>query len=554
MDTTKIPLGTLLSNAGYINEEQINVALGVQKINGKVLGEILIDLDFVTSSEVAETIALQNKLDFVNLDTLTPSNEALSKIPTRIASSKNILPLYIQDGILFLASDGVVDLVLSDNLRRESGLPIKFVIADKSKIKKMIHIFYHQLEEPVETKILNMSKHIVEGREIDISIFLNSIINCAIKDHATDIHITPKQNIGITFIAYRIDGVLTPYFSIPFKIHSQLVAKIKMLCNIDMSEQRLPQDGNCQYSFYDEAFELRISTLPTNEGENIVVRLLDKNSSLSSLKKLGFSDEAAAKVEYYFSKPYGIVLVTGPTGSGKTTTLYSSLRKINPLQKNILTIEDPIEYHFSFIKQTQIHQKSGYDFSTGLKAFMRQDPDVMLIGEIRDKETAELAIRASITGHLVLSTLHTNDSIGSIPRLDDLGVPSYLIGSALLAVIGQRLARKLCDNCKQEVNVSAEDLKNKNIPPEIISKYFNSKIYKSCGCENCKNIGYSGRVAIVEIFEINEKIETLITNKDSTLDILRLAKESGFKNMREDGYIKVLQGLTTFEEIDRVVN
>jgi type IV pilus assembly protein PilB len=337
-------------------------------------------------------------------------------------------------------------------------------------------------------------------------------------------------------------------------LHPQITARIKITSNLDISEQRKPQDGSFSYTFLNEAFDLRVSTLPTNHGENIVMRLLGKGSSLFSLEHLGLTPENTKKVEHYFSKPYGIILIVGPTGSGKTTTLYSALRKVNSLKKNVLTIEDPIEYKFTFIKQTQLNEKAGYTFDAAIRSFMRQDPDVMLVGEIRDQETAELAVRASITGHLVLSTLHTNNAIGTIPRLDDLNIPPYLVASGLLAIIAQRLVRRLCPYCKVPLQKSVDELVELGIPRDIISMNPDYTLYEAKGCEHCRNTGYNGREAIVEIFELDTELEALITKRASTLEILELAKKKGMKTMREDGYIKALKGVTTLEEIERVID
>jgi type IV pilus assembly protein PilB len=265
------------------------------------------------------------------------------------------------------------------------------------------------------------------------------------------------------------------------------------------------------------------------------------------------TEQNSKKVENYFSKPYGIVLIVGPTGSGKTTTLYSALRKVNSLEKNVMTIEDPIEYKFTFIKQTQLHEKAGYTFDAAIRAFMRQDPDVMLVGEIRDSQTAELAVRASITGHLVLSTLHTNDAIGTIPRLVDLNIPPYLIGSGLLGVIGQRLVRRLCSYCKKEVDMNEEQLLEIGVPKTILSEYPEHKVYEAVGCEHCKQTGYSGREAVVEILDVDKEIESLITEEVSALELLKVAKKKGMRTMKEDGYIKVLHGITSFSEVNRVI-
>ena len=546
------PIGQLLEELGFITKEQIEVALDVQKANPKFFGETLQDLDFVTSGEIAEAIAKQSNLEFINLENVVPCAEVLKLIPQNVARTKNILPISMDEYNLVVATQDVNDLILLDYLRKISKKNIKFVVGDKSSIARYTEIFYYQLHNPIELEIQEMIKQTLANREIDIPLLVNLLLNNAVKDRATDIHISPDSSV--THVFYRIDGVLQHFYSLPLQLHTQVIARIKILSNLDISEQRKPQDGAFSYEFLNETFDLRVSTLPTNHGENIVMRLLGKNSALFSLKHLGLTDQNSAKIEKYFTKPYGIVLIVGPTGSGKTTTLYSALRKINSLKKNVLTIEDPIEYKFSFIKQTQLNEKAGYNFQSAIRAFMRQDPDVMLVGEIRDTQTAELAVRASITGHLVLSTLHTNDAVGTIPRLNDLGIQPYLIGSGLLAVIAQRLIRKLCKSCKKETTQTVEELQSLGIPRRVLDLHPDYTLFDPVGCIHCRQTGYSGRQAIVEILEVDEDIETMITNKANTQEILKVAHQKGMFSMKEDGYVKALFGVTNIEEIFRVVN
>ncbi len=546
------PIGQLLEELGFITKEQIEVALDVQKANPKFFGETLQDLDFVTSGEIAEAIAKQSNLEFINLENVVPCAEVLKLIPQNVARTKNILPISMDEYNLVVATQDVNDLILLDYLRKISKKNIKFVVGDKSSIARHTEIFYYQLHNPIELEIQEIIKQTLANREIDIPLLVNLLLNNAVKDRATDIHISPDSSV--THVFYRIDGVLQHFYSLPLQLHTQVIARIKILSNLDISEQRKPQDGAFSYEFLNETFDLRVSTLPTNHGENIVMRLLGKNSALFSLKHLGLTDQNSAKIEKYFTKPYGIVLIVGPTGSGKTTTLYSALRKINSLKKNVLTIEDPIEYKFSFIKQTQLNEKAGYNFQSAIRAFMRQDPDVMLVGEIRDTQTAELAVRASITGHLVLSTLHTNDAVGTIPRLNDLGIQPYLIGSGLLAVIAQRLIRKLCKSCKKETTQTVEELQSLGIPRRVLDLHPDYTLFDPVGCIHCRQTGYSGRQAIVEILEVDEDIETMITNKANTQEILKVAHQKGMFSMKEDGYVKALLGITNIEEIFRVVN
>jgi type II secretory ATPase GspE/PulE/Tfp pilus assembly ATPase PilB-like protein len=552
MSAENKPIGKLLEEFGYINQDQIKVALDVQKANPKFFGEILQDLDFVTSGEVAEAIAKQSNLEYINIEHVVPSSEALMMIPQNVAKSRNILPISVDDTTLVVATQDINDIATLDYLRKTSRRDIRYVVGDKKSIARYAEIFYYHLSNPIEAEVAEIVKRALDNVEVNIPRLVDLILNSAIKDRVTDIHITPESSA--THVFYRIDGVLQHYYSLPLKLHLQLVARIKILSNLDISEQRRPQDGSFSYEFLNEIFDLRISSLPTNYGENIVMRLLGKNASLFSLTHLGLTEKNSAKIEKYFSKPYGIILIVGPTGSGKTTTLYSALRKVNSLKKNVLTIEDPIEYKFSFIKQTQLNEKAGYNFNTAIRAFMRQDPDVMLVGEIRDTETAELAVRASITGHLVLSTLHTNDAIGTIPRLNDLKIPPYLIGSGLLAVIAQRLIRKLCQNCKVPAIKSREALIENGVPEHVLDFYTTHSFYDAVGCDHCRGTGYSGRQAIIEILEVDKDIEIMITAGETTQDILRVAQKKGMHTMKEDGYIKAILGISTIEEIHRVVN
>ncbi len=546
------PIGKLLEEAGFINQEQIEVALNVQKASPMFFGEVLQDLDFVTASEISEAVAKQNRLDYIDLSTRVPSQEALKLVPHEVAISRAILPLEVDEETLSVATEDVNDIMTLDYLRKISGKKIKFLVSDKSSIARYSEMFYYQLENPIEAEIAQIVQDTLEHKEIDIPHLVDLLLNNAIKDRVTDIHITPESSASHVF--YRIDGVLQHYYSLPIELHPQIVARIKITSNLDISEQRKPQDGAFSYEFLNDKFDLRVSTLPTNHGENIVMRLLGKGSSLFSLEHLGLTKENSQKVEKYFTKPYGIILIVGPTGSGKTTTLYSALRKVNSLKKNVMTIEDPIEYKFTFIKQTQLNVKAGYTFDSAIRAFMRQDPDVILVGEIRDPETAELAIRASITGHLVLSTLHTNNAIGTIPRLDDLDIPPYLVASGLLSIIAQRLVRKLCPHCKVKVEKINEELLEMGIPQNIIDINPEYELYEAVGCNQCRNTGYNGREAIIEIFELDTELEGLISKRASTLEILDLAKKKGMKTMQEDGYIKVLNGQTTIDEIDRVID
>lgn len=546
------PIGKLLEELGFINEEQIKVALDVQKAHPRLLGEILQELDFVTSDEIARAIALQTHLEYVDLDTVVPDENALKLVPKDFAISVPLLPLKIEDSVLKVVVENPNDLNVYDYLTKTTKKHIKFLIGDKDKIAKFAQLYYYQLENPIEARIEKMIKEAASGEEIDVVSFVDLILQNGIKDRATDIHITPETHT--THIFYRIDGVLNHYYAVPKNFHPSIVSRIKILASLNIAEQRIPQDGGFGFEFLETEYDVRVSTLPTNHGENIVLRLLTKNATLFNIQNLGFEKDYIKKIEYYFSKPFGIILVTGPTGSGKTTTLYSALRKINSLEKNVLSVEDPIEYRFTFIKQSQVNVKAGYTFAKAIRTFMRQDPDVMLVGEIRDEETAELAIRASITGHLVLSTLHTNDAISSISRLEDLGLKSYMIAEGLLLVISQRLVRRLCNYCKKEMEISKEDLLKYGFSKNEIEKLDNKiTIYEKVGCEHCRFTGYNGRIAIAELFEVDKDIKEMIVEGKSSLEIEEKAREKGMRSLKEDALVKILKGITTLEELKRVV-
>ena len=552
----KKPIGQLLKELGYVTEEQIQVALEVKKISGGLLGEILVALSFVSPSEIAEAIAIQAGKPFVDISQYPPSNEALRLINKDLAIQLEVLPLDIEDGKLKLAMSNPYDINAVDIIRRRTGLDVDIYVADRDSLIKAIEVDYFILENPVEEEIEKIVKQVQEGNiGQNIPRLVELVLDKAITERATDIHISP-ESLAV-HIFYRVDGIMRHYFSLPSTIHQSIVSRIKVLANLDIAEQRLPQDGAFSYTFFNEEYDFRVSTVPTAYGENVVIRILSKNVSLFNLRKLGYEEHTYNLIEKILSKPQGIFLVTGPTGSGKTTTLYASLRKINALQRNILTVEDPVEYKFPFIKQTQVNEKAGFTFARAIRAFLRQDPDVILVGEVRDEETAEMAIRAAITGHLVLSTLHTNDSVSSIPRLTDMGIKEYMIASGLTAVLAQRLIRKVCMFCKTEEEIGVEELAKYGFSRELLEKQLDGKgkvkINRGRGCEHCKGTGYLGRNAIAEILVVDDEIGDMIVRKEPPLSIMNRAREKGMFTLKEDGFFKVLRGLTTPEEVVRVV-
>ncbi len=550
----KKPIGQLLKELGYVTEEQIQVALEVQEITGGLLGEILIKLSFVSPREIAEAVAFQSKNPYIDLTQYPPTKQALKLLDKNITKQLEILPIDIAGNRLMLAMANPYDLNAIDIVKRRTGLELDIYVSDKESLLKAIEINYFLLEKPIDEEIkekINKAKFGGAGEEVPQ--FVELILNHAIIDRATDIHISPEDVASHVF--FRVDGIMRHYYTFPKNLHNPVVSRIKVLSNLDIAEQRLPQDGSFSHTFFEEEFDLRVSTIPTAYGENVVMRILSKNLSLFNFKSLGFEDDVLEQLKNLFSRPQGIILVTGPTGSGKSTTLYAALRNINALKRNILTAEDPIEYKFPFIKQTQINEKSGYTFARAIRHFLRQDPDVILIGEIRDEETAEMAMKASITGHLVLSTLHTNDSVSAIPRLIDMQVKDYLVASGVSAITAQRLVRKNCLFCSDEHQINSIELEKYGFSKEMLQKFGIGEsvvLKKGKGCEHCKNTGYLGRTVIAELLIIDEDISDLIVKGATPLLIVKKAKEKGMRTLKEDGLVKILKGITTPEEIKRV--
>jgi len=552
----KKTVGQLLKEEGYVTEEQIQVALEVKKIKNMLLGEILIELSFVSPREIALVVAKQSGKPFLDINEHPPSKDALKLFDRHVAKQLEMIPIENKEDKLTVALADPFNINTIDILQRKAGKQIDVYVSDKETILKNIEINYFLLEKPIDTEINKLvTKAMGSNATSDLPQLLELIMNSAIISRATDIHISPEDIA--THVFFRIDGILRHYYAFPHQMHSALSSRIKILSSLDIAEQRLPQDGSMSHTFFDEDFDIRVSTIPTSYGEGIVLRVLSKNVSLFNLDSLGFEPDTSGRFLKQLQKPHGILLVTGPTGSGKTTTLYASLRKINSLQRKILTAEDPIEYKFPFIKQTQLNVKAGYTFARAMRAFLRQDPDVILLGEMRDEETAEMALRAAITGHLVLSTLHTNDAVTAIPRLMEMKIKNYMIASGVAGVLAQRLIRKTCLFCREEVSEKIAPLIEKGIPEEMFIRHGYSPdgeitYQKGKGCEHCKQTGYSGRGVISEFLEIDQEIGELIVTGATPLTIFNRAVEKGMIPILESGLLKIKKGLTTPEEILRV--
>lgn len=546
-------LGELLLELGYLSEDQLEIALEIQRLEGKSLGDILVELSFVSPSELARAIAYQVGKEFIDLSLYSPSVDALKLLEKDIALQLEVLPIEVRGDSLIVAMSDPLNINVIDMVRKRTGLELEIFVSDRESILRSIEIYYEQLTSPIDERVRQL---ILESKRSQTNVpkLIDLILNHAIIDRATDIHISPE--IVASHVFFRIDGVLHHYYSIPKELHPSVVSRVKIVGGMDISEQRLPQDGGFRYTFLGENYDVRVSTVPTAYGENVVMRLLPKNISLFNLGNLGFEKDTLREFEEVISKPYGMVLVTGPTGSGKTTTLYAALRRVNFLRKNILTVEDPIEYRFPFIKQTQVNERAGYTFARAIRHFLRQDPDVILVGEIRDEETAEMGVRAAITGHLVLSTLHTNDAVSTIPRLIDLRVKEYMVASGVLAISAQRLIRKICAFCKEEYIIEKDHLLRFGFNKVAVDRFAEGskfKLAKGKGCEHCRGTGYLGRTAVVELLRVDEEIGDMIVRGYPPLSILQRAREKGMRTLKEDGLIKVLKGITTPEEVVRVM-
>jgi len=556
-------LGDLLITKGLITKEQLELAMEEQNKTFKALGEILRQLGYVSEDAIASVLACQAGAEIVNLDTHILEPDALTLIPSSFAYTHSVIPLLKNNGCLTVAVTDPFEIITIEEIERLTNLRVNIKVATKSDILRAIEQSYNVEKESLKDYDYNTVEEspVIEDNRVklgkqkeskNINVItpairqIDDMILRAIKEGATDIHLKPKESeIQCRF---RVDGVLHNEPSFPKELQSAITTRIKIMANLDISENRLPQNGKMVMLFEGRKMDLRVSTMSGIFGENIVLRILDRNKLLIGLDNLGFSPSNLRVFTNIILKSYGIVLVTGPTGSGKTTTLYSALSHVNSTEKNIMTLEDPVEYEVPEIFQSQVNLKAGLDFATGLKALLRQDPDIILVGEMRDAETVEAAIRAAITGHLVFSTLHTNDATGAIVRLYDMGVEANLLASALLAVVAQRLVRVICHHCKEKISPEKDLLDLLKLD----SNYKNMDFYKGKGCEYCFGTGYKGRIGISEILSIDSSINSLITQRVDNQTLKKRALENGMTTMLEDGLQKVSDGITTIDEIKRV--
>jgi len=577
VDTKKKRIGELLVAGGLIKEEQLERALDEQKKRGGKVGEILVDLGFINEHNLATFLARQLHIPFLEIEKQLVDPDSVQLIPADMARRITAIPLYKDKEALVVAMADPLNIFGLDDIQKATGREIRQVVATRSDIQKAISNYYG-MAQTIEAATMDFAGEMnavlteaaempgVTSEDAPVVKLVSMLIAQAIMDHASDIHIDPEgKSIKVR---YRIDGVLAEVRSLPRDMHAPIVSRIKIMANMDIAEKRIPQDGRFQARIthtetgpvvtavfrersvlrmdQDNTVDIRVSTLPVIQGETVVMRILDRSRIILTLEGLNFSEDMFDRYRKLIARPYGIILVTGPTGSGKTTTLYASINTIDRKANNLVTIEDPVEYQIVGVNQVQVNAKAGVTFASGLRSILRQDPDIIMVGEIRDRETAEIAIHAALTGHLVFATLHTNDAAGAATRLIDMGIEPFLIASSAIGILAQRLARKICDRCKKPYAATPGLLKGLGMAAGNVT------FYRGEGCPACKKTGYQGRVGLYELMDMTEAIRTLIISKASSSAIMAAAAQTGFKTLRQAGLAKAAAGVTTIEEVLRV--
>jgi type IV pilus assembly protein PilB len=565
-----VRLGEMLLKAGLIKQEQLQEALESQKQNGGKLGYNLVRLGFVQEDDITQLLSEQYGVPSINLRHFEIDEAVIKLIPSEVVQKYLVLPVNRTGATLTIAMADPTNVFAMDDIKFMTGYNVEPVVASEIAIREAVEKYYgssHALElkkvmDEMATADSEALEVLEEEEEIDVHQLeaateeapvvklVNIILTDSIKKTASDIHLEPyEKDFRVRF---RIDGVLYEIMHPPLKLKDAIISRLKIMAKLDISEKRLPQDGRIKVKMklggkYKE-MDYRVSCLPTLFGEKIVLRLLDKDNLVLDMTRLGFESDSLARFEKQILKPYGMVLVTGPTGSGKTNTLYSSINRVNTPETNIMTAEDPVEFNLHGINQVQMKEQIGLNFATALRAFLRQDPNIILVGEIRDFETAEIAVKAALTGHLVLSTLHTNDAPSTINRLMNMGIEPFLVSTSVNLICAQRLVRKICKECREEIQMPAQALVDVGFQLDEAQRV---KLYKGRGCASCNNTGYRGRVGLFEVMEMSEEVRELILSGASAMELRRKAIEEGMISLRASGIQKVREGLTTVEEVVR---
>ena len=550
-------LGQILIELGFITPEQLETALEEHRKTPKSLGRVLIDLGMIKEADLVRALAEQVGLEFVDLNEFPIDATSTVLLPEALSRRYRAIPIGERDGRLLVAMSDPANVYALDDIRTITGRDVQPVVATANDVEEAIQKF-SGMDSQVEAMATIAAESVDETtadleealEDAPIVKLVNAIMTQAVGDRASDVHLEPAEhNVRIRF---RVDGVLhEPMPPAPKSIQGGLISRLKVMADLNIAERRVPQDGRISMKVGGRALDLRVATLPTVHGEKVVIRVLDKSNALLRLEDLGFLENAYDRFSESFRKPYGAILVTGPTGSGKSTTMYSTLNILNEESKNIITVEDPVEYRLAGVNQMQVNPKAGLTFASALRSILRADPDIVLIGEIRDKETATIAIEAALTGHLVLSSLHTNDAPSAISRLVEMDVETFLVASAIDAVVAQRLARKLCDRCRVVYQPEQAELEAAGFPewlwPEI------PQLFKAQGCPACSNTGYRGRIGLYEVMQMSEEIERLTVERASADAIRNVAVQQGMMTLRDDGLEKARMGITTLDEVARVV-
>ena len=557
-------LGRILGEKFNLLDSKLEEALAYQQEKGGLLGEVLLHLRLLREEQLLEALAHQFEMSWMpQLDTAHVDHELIKKVPIAFCRRYRVLPLRYEEGAILTASTDPLETVALDDLRLLLGKPIKPILTTSVALLARLNRAYDEIANPAgaeqvmediaASQSLDQLAHELDEPqdlldatdEAPIIRLVNSVLFQAVRQRASDIHFESFER-GLV-VRYRIDGVLYPVLTPPKHLQASIIARLKIMAGLNIAEKRLPQDGRFAIRTSGKDVDLRVSVLPTSHGERIVLRLLEKENRLLNLSEMGFSKERLAVIHQLIQLAHGIILVTGPTGSGKTTTLYAALSHINAPDKNIITVEDPVEYQLLGIGQMQVNPKINLSFAAGLRSILRQDPDVIMIGEIRDRETAEIAIHASLTGHLVFSTLHTNDAASAATRLIDMGIEPFLVASSVVAVLAQRLLRRICPDCKRPYAPSEEELSRLDVEPGS-----NVTLYRGAGCAACSQTGYRGRTGIFELMVLNDEIRRLIGSKADSTAIKHAAITNGMVTLKQEGADRVLQGQTTLEEVMRI--
>jgi type IV pilus assembly protein PilB len=554
------PLGEMLLTEGLITQAQLDAALKAQAERGLPIGQLLVEDGAVTEAVLMGALARQLGLEFVDLAEYPIDRGAVALLPEPMARRILALPVTWAEDRLVVAMADPGNVLAIDDMRAVTGAEITIVVATRTQLSEAIDRF-HRLDSEVD-EVAQIAAGELEPdddeafareavEDAPIVKFVNLLIAQAVADRASDIHVEPTEHD--LRIRFRVDGVLHEVMHSPRSIQGGVISRLKVMADINIAERRIPQDGRISLNVAGKAIDLRVATLPTVYGEKVVMRILDKTRAQLSLPDLGFHPAVLPRFEACFRKPYGTILVTGPTGSGKSTTLYATLNVLNSPDKNVITVEDPVEYRLPGVNQVQVNPKAGLTFASALRSILRSDPDIVLVGEIRDRETATIAVEASLTGHLVLSTLHTNDAASTPMRMVEMGVEPFLVVSALDCVVAQRLARKLCDRCREEYEPTHAELTEAGWPAALLKAEGPPMLYRAIGCAACSRTGYRGRLAVHEVMVMSEEISRMVVERYSSDDIKKTALSQGMLTLREDGLVKVAQGKTTLEELFRVI-